>query len=207
MKRDAPPTTLTPVALQQPASCTDLFLTFTTLALQGFGGVLPVVQRELCERKRWLTKEQFLEMLALAQVLPGPNVCNVSLMVGDRFFGTRGAFAALAGMMSVPLVLVLLLTVLYAQFAANAVVSGALHGMGSVAAGLIIDTAFKLAAPLRRSPMGLASCVLFGAATFLMIVVLRWPLVWVLLGVGSLACGFAAWRLQRAAATGGADGP
>jgi chromate transporter len=186
-------------ATERPTSCADLFLTFTTLALQGFGGVLPVVQRELCERRRWLTKEQFLEMLALGQVLPGPNVCNVSLMVGDRFFGTRGAFAALAGMMSVPLVLVLALTALYAQFAANEMVAGALRGMGAVAAGLVVGTAFKLAATLRRNAMGLAACAVFGAATFAAIAVLHWPLVWVLLAVGPLACAYAAWRLPRSA--------
>jgi chromate transporter len=186
-----------PDPTERPDSCTDLFLTFTRLALQGFGGVLPVVQRELCERRRWLTKEQFLETLALGQVLPGPNVCNVSLMVGDRFFGTRGAFAALAGMMSVPLVLVLALTALYAQFAANEVVAGALRGMGAVAAGLIVGTAFKLAATLKRNAMGVAACVLFGVATFTMVALLHWPLVWVLLAVGSVACGYAAWRLQR----------
>lgn len=184
-------------ATERPASCTDLFLTFTALALQGFGGVLPVVQRELCERRRWLTKEQFLETLALGQVLPGPNVCNVSLMVGDRFYGTRGAFAALAGMMSVPLVLVLALTALYAQFATNEVVAGALRGMGAVAAGLIVGTAFKLAATLKRNAMGLVACLLFGAATFIMVALLHWPLVWVLLGLGPLACGHAAWRLHR----------
>lgn len=195
MSPDAPPAS---TATERPSSCTDLFLTFTTLALQGFGGVLPVVQRELCERKRWLTKEQFVEMLALGQVLPGPNVCNVSLMVGDRFFGTRGAFAALAGMMSVPLVLVLLLTALYAHFAANAVVAGALRGMGAVAAGLIVGTAFKLMATLKLNPMGLGACAVFGAATFAMIALLHWPLVWVLLGVGPLACGYAAWQLRRA---------
>ena len=71
----------------------DLFLTFNRLALQGFGGVLAVAQRELVERKRWLTREQFVEMLALSQVLPGPNIVNLALMLGDRFFGLRGAVA------------------------------------------------------------------------------------------------------------------
>ena len=91
-------------SLTVPTSNKDLFVTFTRMALQGFGGVLPIAQRVLCEQKRWLSKEQFVEILALGQVLPGPNVCNVALMVGDRFFGWRGAFSALAGMMTVPLV-------------------------------------------------------------------------------------------------------
>jgi chromate transporter len=68
----------------QPASAADLFFTFNRLALQGFGGVLAVAQRELVERKQWLSREQFVEMLALSQVLPGPNVVNLALMLGDR---------------------------------------------------------------------------------------------------------------------------
>ena len=81
--------------LARPASLTELFIAFTALALQGFGGVLAVAQRVLCENRRWLTREDFVEILAVGQVLPGPNVVNVSLMIGDRFFGWRGAFAAL----------------------------------------------------------------------------------------------------------------
>src|SRR6185295_10538197 len=153
--------------LARPASSKDLFVAFTVLALQGFGGVLAVAQRVLCEQKRWLTKEEFLEVLAVGQVLPGPNICNVSLMVGDRFFGWRGAFAALAGMMAVPLVIVLILTVLYTQYAMNPAVAGALKGMGAVSAGLIVGTGIKLAGALRDSPMGVPICVAFGAACFL----------------------------------------
>ena len=59
--------------LNRPAGCADLFRTFNRLALQGFGGVLPVAHRELVERQRWLSPEQFVELLTLGQVLPGPN--------------------------------------------------------------------------------------------------------------------------------------
>ena len=86
-----------------PRSPLDLFLRFNRMALQGFGGVLAVAQIELVERSGWLTREEFVETLSLAQVLPGPNVCNLALMTGDRFFGWRGAAAALGGMMLVPL--------------------------------------------------------------------------------------------------------
>src|SRR5512134_4160531 len=172
--------------LQRPSSPTDLFVTFTLLALQGFGGVLAVVQRVLVEDKRWLTRADFVEMLALGQVLPGPNVCNVALMVGDRFHGWRGAFAALAGMMAVPLVIVLLLTAFYARYADVPAVAGALRGMGAVAAGLIIGTGIKLATVLRTSPLGVSVCLLLGASTFFAVGVMRWPLVWVLLVLGAV---------------------
>jgi len=65
-----------------PRSKTDLFVSFTLLALQGFGGVLAVVQRELVEKKKWLTQDEFIEDWAVAQILPGPNVVNLSLMLG-----------------------------------------------------------------------------------------------------------------------------
>ena len=82
----------------RPASLTDLFVSFTVLALQGFGGVLAVVQRELVEKKGWLTKEEFVEEWAVAQIMPGPNVINLSITLGARYFGWRGAVVAMAEM-------------------------------------------------------------------------------------------------------------
>jgi chromate transporter len=191
--------------LLQPSAPGDLFWAFTILALQGFGGVLAVAQRVLCDQKRWLSKAEFLELLALAQVLPGPNVCNVALMVGDRFFGWRGAFAALAGMMTVPLILVLAVAAVYAEYAAHPAVAGALKGMGAVAAGLILGTALRLASALRTNPMGIGACAVLGAGAFAAVALLRWPLVWVLLGLGALACGLAWARLRSTSTVGGSS--
>jgi len=182
--------------LAQPSSEKELFIAFTLLALQGFGGVLAVAQRVLCEERRWLTREQFVEILGLAQILPGPNVCNVALMVGDRFFGWRGAFAALAGMMALPLMIVLAITALYAQYSLNPAVSGALRGMGAVSAGLIVGTGFKLVGALRSNPMQVSLCASFLMASFSAVALLRWPLVWVILGLGVAACAIAWTRLQ-----------
>ena len=91
--------------LRTPASPGELFRTFNALALQGFGGVLPVAQRVLVEQRQWLSREQFVEVLSLGQVLPGPNIVNVALMIGDRFFGLRGAAAALLGLLTAPLLI------------------------------------------------------------------------------------------------------
>ena len=172
----------------QPKSLSDLFVSFTLLALQGFGGVLAVVQRELVEKKRWMTQEEFVEEWAVAQIMPGPNVVNLSLMIGARYFGFKGAMAALAGMLTAPLVIVLLLALLYAQFAAHPGLQGALRGMGAVAAGLIAATGLKLFGALQKNVLGLALCVTLGILCFVAIALLRWPLVYVLLGLGGLAC-------------------
>lgn len=172
----------------RPRSLTDLFVSFTLLALQGFGGVLAVVQRELVEKKQWMTREEFVEEWSVAQIMPGPNVVNLSLMIGGRYFGLPGALAALAGMLVLPLVVVLALGLVYAQFSGNPQVAGALRGMGAVAAGLIAATGIKLASALRQHPLGVPACIALGIGSFIGIVVLRWPLAWVLLGLGGLAC-------------------
>jgi chromate transporter len=189
--------TLPSEQLARPASPKDLFVAFTVLALQGFGGVLAVAQRVLCEQKRWLTKEEFLEVLAVGQVLPGPNICNVALMVGDRFFGWRGAFAALAGMMTVPLIIVLVVSAVYVEYATLPAVAGALKGMGAVSAGLIVGTALKLANALRVNVMGMGVCIALALTVFVAVALLRWPLAWVLLVLG-LAASIYAWRRLRA---------
>src|SRR5687768_8746013 len=139
----------------RPRSLTDLFVSFTLLALQGFGGVLAVVQRELVEKKRWLTREEFIEEWAVAQIMPGPNVINLSIALGARYFGLRGALVALAGMITLPLLVVLALALVYANFAGDPHVRGALRGMGAVAAGLIMGTGLKLLPSLQKNVLGI----------------------------------------------------
>jgi chromate transporter len=179
----------------RPQSLADLFFSFTLLALQGFGGVLAIVQHELVDKKRWLTKEEFIEDWAVAQIMPGPNVVNLSLMIGGRYFGLRGALAALAGMLTAPLVVVLLLALIYARFADHPGVAGALHGMSSVAAGLIAAAGLKLAGTLSRNPLGIATCIALAVLCFIGVALLHFPLVYVLLGLGAIASVLAYRRL------------
>jgi chromate transporter len=168
-------------------------MSFTLLALQGFGGVLAVVQRELVEKKQWLTREEFVEDWAVAQILPGPNVVNLSLMLGDRYFGLRGALVALAGMLTVPMLVVLAMAIVFAGIADVPAAQGALRGLGAVAAGLITATGLKLIAALKENVMGMRTCWVVAALTFVAIALLRVRLLWVLLILGSLASLWA-WR-------------
>ncbi len=173
---------------QAPKSPMDIFLGFTMLALQGFGGVVVVVQRELVERRRWMTRNEFLEDWAVAQVLPGPNVVNLGLMLGSRYFGWRGALASLLGLVLFPMFLVLGLGLVYGHFQDSPAVAGALRGMAAVAAGLIIATGLKLLPALRQHPLGMRMALVVAGLSFAMIGVLRWPLISVLLGLGTVAC-------------------
>ena len=189
---------LPPDTLARPQSRSELFWAFTWLALQGFGGVLAVVQRVLVEEKRWMTREQFVEDWAVAQIMPGPNVVNLSMMIGGRYFGLPGALSALAGMLMAPMALVLLLAVWFAGVAHTELAQGALRGMGAVAAGLISATGLKLVGALTSSPMGKVACLVLALATFVAVAWLRIPLAGVLLGLGALACSWA-WRCEQVA--------
>lgn len=181
---DAPPA---------PESLAQLFLVFTWLALRGFGGVLPWAQRVLVEERGWLSREQFVEMLAFGQLLPGPNICNVAIMIGERWFGWRGSVAALGGLLAAPSAVVLSLGVLYGHYADDPVVRRALAGMGAVAGGMIFATAVKLAATQR----GRWGWMIFGALAFVAIGLLRLKLIGVLAVLAPAAVG-AAWVAGRA---------
>lgn len=195
----------TPPPTPRPRSKTDLFLSFSLLALQGFGGVVAIVQRELVENKKWLTREEFLDDWAVAQILPGPNVVNMSLMIGDRYFGVPGALAALAGMLTFPLLIVLALAIVFGGIADNPVAQGALRGMGAVSAGMIAATGLKLMAALKHNAMGLVVCWSLTIVSFVAIALLRLPLAGVLFGLGGLACVWAYRQLGLPSAQGDAE--
>jgi chromate transporter len=182
------------VARRGPNSLRDLFFSFSWIALQGFGGVMAIVQRELVEKRQWLTAAEFLDDWAVAQVLPGPNVCNLAVLMGDRCFGARGALAAAAGLMLFPSIVVLALAAFLFNMLDVPLVQGMLRGMGAVSAGLIAGTALKLTRGLRGHPFGAAGCVALSGLTLAGAAMLHVPLVWLLLGLG-VSGTLLAWRI------------
>jgi chromate transporter len=166
-----------------------LFLTFSRITLSGFGGLMFWARYVLVERKRWLTEKEFVELLVLAQLLPGPNVLNLTVMIGYRYGGWTGAAAAVAGFMGCPCLVVVGMGVLYQQYGALPQVQQALAGMSSVAAGLLLATVVKLAAVLPRRLLPWS----FGVLAFAGVGVFRWPLLWVLAALAPFALA-AAWK-------------
>jgi chromate transporter len=181
---------MTPEAseIRQPQSKTELFVAFTLMALQGVGGVLVIVQHELVNRRKWLTQAQFVEEWSVAQVMPGPNVVNLCLMLGGKYFGLAGALAAVSGLIMAPMLLVLALAILFGGVSDSSVAQGALKGMGAVSGGLIIATGLKLSKTMPQNPLGLWLAIAFAVITFTAVGIFRITLIWVLLGLGLLAC-------------------
>ena len=173
-----------------PGSLSELFFAFTSLALHGFGGVLPWAQRTLVEQRRWLSREEFIELLAFGQLLPGPNIINLAIIVGHRYFGWRGSVVSVTGLTLFPSMLVLTAGLIYSQLVAIPSVQKALSGMAAVAAGLVIAMALKLAWAQRKRWRWLG----FGLAGFVGLALLRWPLFQVLLLTAPAAVLLAWWK-------------
>ena len=171
--------------LRTPGSCWELFTTFTIITMQAFGGALAHIERAMVQKKRWLTPQEFLGLFAIAQVLPGPSGMGFCVLLGDRYFGLRGAISALAGFTVVPAFVVLGLATLFLHYQQLAWVQGALHGMGAASVGLVIFTAWRMSKGLH----GDTSALVIGAATFAAVALLRVPISMVMLslGVGSIA--------------------
>ena len=153
-----------------------LFLLFSKMSLLGFGGVLPWAHRILVEHQHLLDEEEFAELLAFAQMLPGPTICNLAVIVGHRNAGLRGGTAALAGMVVAPFIIVLLLGIAYQRASDLVLVQQALAGMSAVAAGLIIGIGIKMLRLLSGSWIRL----FIAALVFVAVAVMHWPLLAVL---------------------------
>lgn len=164
---------------QQIPSLTELFSGFLAISLSGFGGVLPWARRMLVERRGWLNEREFAEALALCQFLPGPNIVNLSIILGARFRGVPGALASFAGLVGAPLVIMMVLGALYARFGELETMRGALAGLAAAAAGLLVAMAVRMSVPLLRERR--ISAIVFALAAFAAVGLLRLPLYWAVL--------------------------
>lgn len=169
-----------------------LFTSFLMLGLTGFGGVLPMARHMVVEKRRWLSAAEFSDILGLCQFLPGGNVINVAVAIGMKFRGYAGAAAALVGLIAAPTAIAIALGSVYAQFADHPTVQHAFAGLASAAAGLIVATAAKIAAPLRERPVGIA----VAAVCFVAVAILRLPLLQTLLVMAPASIALA-WRTRR----------
>jgi chromate transporter len=169
----------------------DLFFGFFKVTITGFGGVLAWARREFVYVRRWMTQDEFNELFALCQFLPGPNIVTFSIVYGARIHGWAGVLAGLTGLMVPPIVLMILAGTLYSHYGSLPVFSGALAGLAAAAAGLLISSAVQMAEPMfeRRNIAGIG----IAAVAFLAVGWLQLPLLWVLLVLVPVSVAIA-WR-------------
>ncbi|MEP9379774.1 chromate transporter [Aquabacter sp. CN5-332] len=175
-----------------PPTVPELFLTFLRIALSGFGGALPFARRELVEKHRWLSPTEFNDLLSICQLMPGPNIVNMSFCLGWRFRGLAGSAASFTGLVLAPCIISLALTAIYLKYGQVPVVSGTLRGISAVAIGLFLALGLKMLYAERRSP----HILFFAALAFLGAGPLGFPLVAVILVLAPFSVA-AAWRWSK----------
>jgi chromate transporter len=200
MPPDSPPAAVpAPDSLTStPPSLIELFVAFARMSLAGFGGVLVFARRAIVDQHRWMTADEFNETFALCHFLPGPNIVNLSVVFGSRFRGIAGGFAAFAGLVGPPMVVVTVLAALYAHFGEVEALRRILSGVSCAAVGLLIAVVFRMMMPLIRKRDLVRLVVL--AAVFIAIGVLRLPLPAVLLVAIPLSVAITLAMARRAVA-------
>jgi chromate transporter len=140
MSADAavPPPTATRPSLLNVA------LTFAAISSTAFGGGQKASIRRQVVSNGWMDRDEFMDGLELAQVLPGPNILNLAIYCGQKVRGIAGAIAAFLGASIPPFLIILLAAALYFKFASNPYVHGALRGCAIGALGLTLGNAIEL---------------------------------------------------------------
>jgi len=170
-------------ALGRKVDLAELFVGFLTVGLRGFGGVLPWARRMIVEERGWLDEGEFTSLLGLCQLVPGPNIVNLSVALGGRFRGVAGSIAAFSGLMAAPFVIVLLLGAAAERWGDLPVLARPIGNLGSAAAGLVWAAGVKMALPHRASIRALVVI----AAGFAAVALAHWPLVPVVLALVPLS--------------------
>lgn len=139
-----------------------LFASFFKIGLFTFGGgyaMIPIIQHEVIEHRRWIAKSEFLDLLTLAQSAPGPISLNTSVFVGYKLYGYRGAFTALLGVVLPSFVIILLIALFFSQIRHNEIVDAAFKGMRPAVVALIIAPIIGFVKGLRWWVMAISAGV------------------------------------------------
>ncbi len=185
--------------MQQPQSAPrivgfiEIFVGFLLIGLMGFGGIAASAHYVIVERNRWLDQKEFVELFGICSILPGGNFLNATVMLGDRYQGPLGSITGLSALLLAPLLILMALAYTYETFSYLPDVQAAIAGSAAAAAGLIVGTSAKLVGGLKK---GVAT-VVFGAATFLAIGVLRVPLAAVVLIIVPLSVAVSLLSLRK----------
>lgn len=126
----------------------DIFWSFLRVGAFTIGGgyaMIPLMQRELVERHRWLSEEEFMDEVALSQAMPGVFAVNMASMTGYRLRGVSGAAAAIVGNVLVPIVFILLLAMFFRTFRENPIVDRIFMGLRPAVVALIAAPVFTMA--------------------------------------------------------------
>jgi chromate transporter len=173
-----------------------LAIAFLKVAFYGIGGGGGLVwaRRIAVDQRRWITEQDFADIVSLCQFLPGPNIVGIAVCVGTKLRRAVGAIAAVAGFLLIPWTIGFALGVLYLERAHHPVLQNILGGVSAVAAGLLIATGIRMLLPHRGRPAAL----FFAALAFGLMGFASLPFLVVLFGLLPFSIAAAGFQNARA---------
>ena len=130
------------------ATCAQLFVSFFKIGTFTIGGgyaMIPLMEKELVDKRQWLSREEFMDMMALSQAMPGVFAGNMATSLGYKLRGVRGALAAIAGNILVPIGIIILIAIFFRHFQDNRIVEAVFKGIRPAVVALIAAPVFKMA--------------------------------------------------------------
>lgn len=127
---------------------TKIFFVFLKIGTFAFGGVysmLSFFEKELVERRKWITHDAYIESVAIGQMTPGAPIVNTGICIGYRLRKTFGALAATAGQILTGTVIAILIALFYMQARDHPILRSVMKGIGAAVVGLLLSIIFSMA--------------------------------------------------------------
>lgn len=176
---------------------THIFLSFLKIGLFTFGGgyaMIPLMEREVVDKGEWpIEKKEFLDLLTLAQTVPGPIALNTAVFIGYKTRGYAGAIAATLGIVVPSFVILLLIAILFADIRHNPVIEAAFKGMRPAVVALIVVPAISLARGMHWAMIGVI--ILSALAVWR----LEWSPIYMLIAAAALGIAWTLWIAKKQA--------
>ena len=174
----------------------NLFWTFVKVSSFTIGGgmaMVAVVRDILVEKRKWMTDDEFMDILAISQTLPGLMAVNAAIFIGYRLLGTKGSIVATIGSVLPPFVIILAIAMIFTGYQDNEIVVAAFKGIRPAVVALIAVPTIKLAL---RQKWNWAYGII-AIATMLLIALLKVSPIYIILVVGVIAAAVAKYREGR----------
>ena len=181
----------TPETGSEPPSLIRIFLVFLKIGTFAFGGVysmLSFFERELVEKRKWITHEDYIESIAIGQMTPGAPIVNTGICIGYKLKRMRGALASTAGQIVTGTVVAILLAVFYMKIKEHPILRPVMKGIGAAVVGLLISIIFSMS----RKTLKDYRTLLVAVAAFILLALLKLSPIGIILTAG--AAGYILFR-------------
>lgn len=176
-----------------------LFLTYLKIGAFTFGGgyaMIPIIEKEICEKHKWISNEDILDIIAISESTPGPFAINSATFIGYKICGVFGSFCATFGVVLPSFIIISVISLVLREFSDIKAVEYAFNGIRAGVLALLIKA---LVSMYKKCPKGLLSYILMGAS-FVLAAFTEINVIFVIIGCGVAGLLFSLIKNRRAKA-------